>query len=60
MADYCCNSRYLDHPDDYKNHPPTFLAQMRGPIDINTDLCAGKNYHETILGTRENLELQNE
>jgi len=53
---YCCpkgvtEQWYLDHPEDYKTHPPTFLAQMRGPIDINADLCAGKNYHETMLGT---------
>jgi hypothetical protein len=50
---YCCpigvtEQWYLDHPQDYKTHPPTFLAQMTS-IDINADLCAGKNYHEAML-----------
>lgn len=39
---------YLDHPEDYGTHPPTFLAQMR-TLDINADLCASRNYHATML-----------
>eukprot|EP01052_Picozoa_sp_SAG31_P023454 SAG31_NODE_1934_length_6875_cov_2.868506_4_plen_358_part_00 len=50
---YCCPQNvteqwYLDHPEDYNKHPPTFLAQMT-TLDINADLCAGKNYHDTML-----------
>lgn len=50
---YCCpkgytESWYADHPEDYATHPPTFLAQMTTG-DKNADLCAAKNYHETML-----------
>jgi hypothetical protein len=50
---YCCPAGvteqwYLDHPEDYRSHVPTFLAQM-STVDINADLCAGRNYHETMI-----------
>eukprot|EP01051_Picozoa_sp_SAG22_P008888 SAG22_NODE_705_length_7772_cov_45.048742_6_plen_346_part_00 len=49
VLDYMCTEQYfLDHPEAYKTHPPTFLAQMR-TLDINADLCASRNYHETML-----------
>ena len=61
---YCCPQNvteqwYLDHPEEYARHPPTFLVQMSGPIDINADLCAGRNYHETMVahGGRSELAL---
>lgn len=60
---YCCpigvtEQWYLDHPQDYKTHVPTFLAQMSS-VDINADLCAGKNYHDAMLkhGAISHLEL---
>jgi hypothetical protein len=33
---------YKAHPEDYKNHPPVFLAQSEAS-DMNADLCAAKN-----------------
>jgi hypothetical protein len=60
---YCCpegvtEQHYLDHPEAYKAHPPTFLVQMSS-IDINADLCAGRNYHNAMVahGARSHLAL---
>ena len=37
-----------DHPEDYPEHPPTFLVQHRN-VDENADACAALNYHATML-----------
>ena len=44
---YCCPRNYTeqfyyDHPEEYRRHPPTFLAQM-STADKNADLCAARN-----------------
>jgi len=51
-CDFCCPMNfteqwYHDHPAEYPSHPPAFLAQLR-TIDKNADLCAARNYHETM------------
>ena len=55
VATYCqqCCPRnftepfYLDNPAARASHPPVFLAQT-SKIDNHADLCACKNYYETI------------
>lgn len=39
--------QYAKQPALYAQHPPTFLAQIRSRDD-NADLCASRNYHETL------------
>ena len=48
----CCprnytEQHYSDHPADYKTHPPIFLSQT-STVDNHADLCACKNYYETL------------
>eukprot|EP00039_Didymoeca_costata_P023482 m.7294 g.7294 ORF g.7294 m.7294 type:complete len:432 (-) comp3682_c0_seq1:173-1468(-) len=48
----CCPTNfteqyYFDHPDQYSKHPPSFLAQLTTQ-DENADLCACKNYYNTL------------
>ena len=44
---YIFKNRYYElHPEAWKNHPPAFLAQL--PVDYNADLCATRNYHNTL------------
>ena len=48
----CCPTNYTeswyhDHPADYSKHPPAFLAQLTTK-DENADLCACKNYYDTL------------
>jgi len=50
-CNYCCpndfaESFYEFHPEAWESHPPAFLAQL--PVDYNADLCATRNYHETL------------
>ena len=60
---FCCPANYTeqwyeDHPEDYPSHPAAFMAQL-STWDQNADLCAAKNYHETLLrhGARSQLVL---
>lgn len=60
----CCPTNYteqyyFEHPEDFHTHPPAFLAQGETQ-DENADLCACKNYHETLLanGVASTLVLQ--
>eukprot|EP00040_Diaphanoeca_grandis_P017642 m.92392 g.92392 ORF g.92392 m.92392 type:complete len:168 (+) comp26542_c0_seq2:145-648(+) len=51
-CDYCCPQNYVeqayhDNPALYAKHPPTFLAQIKTK-DNNADLCAARNYYETL------------
>ena len=50
-CDYCCPQDFAEsyfdlNPDAWKHHPPAFLAQL--PVDYNADLCATRNYHDTL------------
>ena len=53
-CEFCCPTGvtemyYVDNPDDYKTHPPCFLAQTEPTgSDFNADLCASKNYYDTL------------
>jgi hypothetical protein len=52
-CEYCCPENvtemyYMEHPEDYKTHPPVFLAQSE-KSDMNADLCAAKNYYDTAV-----------
>jgi hypothetical protein len=53
-CDFCCPTGvtelyYLENPGDYKTHPPCFLAQTEPTgSDFNADLCASKNYYDTL------------
>jgi hypothetical protein len=52
QCDYCCPANYTEkffseHPEQYHTHPPCFLAQAEAS-DINADLCATRNYYETL------------
>jgi hypothetical protein len=60
---YCCPTNYTEawyegHPEAYASHPAAFLAQL-STWDQNADLCAAKNYHETLIsrGARSQLVL---
>eukprot|EP01052_Picozoa_sp_SAG31_P016486 SAG31_NODE_1094_length_9945_cov_3.834349_6_plen_346_part_00 len=49
----CCPTGFTEehfhsHPQDWPLHPPAFLAQG-STLDGNADLCAAKNYHETLV-----------
>jgi hypothetical protein len=62
-CDFCCPQNYTEawyeaHPATYSTHPASFLAQL-STWDQNADLCAAKNYHETLLrhGARSQLVL---
>jgi hypothetical protein len=49
---YCCptgfaEEYYVDHPEEWPQHPPAFLAQLTG-FDFNADLCATTHYHNTL------------
>lgn len=59
----CCPQGYTeqfyeDHPDRWIEHPPIFLGQTSSS-DTHADLCACKNYHETLIsnGVRSELHL---
>lgn len=48
----CCPANftepyYAQHPEAYLAHPPVFLAQT-STADAHADLCATRNYHETL------------
>ena len=48
----CCPTNftepyYAQHPEAYHAHPPVFLAQT-STSDAHADLCATRNYHETL------------
>lgn len=48
----CCPRNYTeqyysDHPSEYTSHPPIFLSQT-ATVDNHADLCACKNYYETL------------
>ena len=47
---------YFDHPDDNKTHPPAFLGQM-STQDETADLCARKNYYDTLVAHGVETEL---
>jgi hypothetical protein len=62
----CCPTGYAeqyyhDNPTEWKTHPPAFLAQG-STMDGNADLCAAKNYHDTLVqhGVSAELVLQPE
>jgi hypothetical protein len=49
----CCPTNYTeqhfaDHPEDWHKHPPVFLAQT-SKTDTHADLCAAKNYYDTLV-----------
>mmetsp|Transcript_10561 Transcript_10561/g.27138 ORF Transcript_10561/g.27138 Transcript_10561/m.27138 type:complete len:437 (+) Transcript_10561:32-1342(+) len=59
----CCPTNftegyYFTNPAAYAKHPPAFLSQLTTQ-DENADLCATRNYHETLLahGVRSELVL---
>jgi hypothetical protein len=59
----CCPTNvtedwYADHPEQYPEHPPTFLVQHT-TVDMNSDTCAAKNYHDTMIshGARSQIML---
>ena len=48
----CCPKNYTEahfaaNPSDYSKHPPIFLSQT-ATVDNHADLCACKNYYETL------------
>jgi hypothetical protein len=60
----CCPTGYTEqyyheHPEDWSQHPPAFLAQGT-TRDGNADLCAARNYHDTLTarGVHSTLVLQ--
>lgn len=62
-CDQCCPRNfteqfYHDHPDQWPSHPPMFLGQTSS-VDNHADLCACKNYHETLVahGVKSELHL---
>ena len=49
----CCPRNYTEafydeNPDRWGEHPPMFLGQT-STTDNHADLCACRNYHETLL-----------
>ena len=57
---YCCPDNYTedyyhDHPGEYSSHPWTFLVQTT--FDANSDSCAAKHYHATMLAHGGRAEL---
>ena len=57
----CCPTNFteqyfFDHPDQYPKHPPAFLSQLT-TADENADLCATRNYHETLVAHGVHSEL---
>ena len=42
---------YEDHPAAWGQHPPVFLAQT-STVDNHADLCACRNYHDTLVAGR--------
>ena len=63
QCEWCCPANYTEswfvtHPEDYVKHPPAFLAQM-STVDKNADLCATRNYHDTLVahGVKSQLVL---
>ena len=57
----CCPRNYTEayyyaKPEEYSKHPPTFLAQM-STVDNHADLCACKNYYETLKAHGVKAEL---
>ena len=57
----CCPRNYTERwfaetPGAYASHPPTLLAQM-STTDNHADLCACKNYHDTLVAHGVKSEL---
>eukprot|EP00041_Stephanoeca_diplocostata_P015549 m.297127 g.297127 ORF g.297127 m.297127 type:complete len:469 (+) comp20075_c1_seq9:150-1556(+) len=57
----CCPANfteqfYFEHPEQYPQHPPAFLSQL-STEDENADLCACKNYHDTLVANGVYSEL---
>ena len=57
----CCPSDfteefYAEHPESWPAHPAVFLTQM-STVDSNADLCAAKNYYNTLAAHGVKTEL---
>jgi hypothetical protein len=54
ICSFCCPTGvtelyYRENPASYDTHPPCFLAQTApDSSDFNADLCAAKNYYDTL------------
>eukprot|EP00039_Didymoeca_costata_P005110 m.78621 g.78621 ORF g.78621 m.78621 type:complete len:227 (+) comp12679_c0_seq2:1313-1993(+) len=59
-CEYCCPTHHTEdwykaHPEDYKTHPWTFLAQS--DPDNYADSCASKHYHDEMRRNNAYSEL---
>jgi len=57
----CCPTNYTEAhfaatPSDYSKHPPIFLSQT-STVDNHADLCACKNYYETLQANNVKSEI---